>query len=206
MDHILGFPFFGPLRRSEWKIDLFGPPGGKDILEGMLRSHVLRREPIETLDGLEAQVGYRQLREGVTVSCGEAVVTNARLNHPGGVTAYRVDFGGHSVVLATDTEHFSCPDPKLTRLAEQADLLIYDSTYAPDEYVGRSHRRSAAGLGHSTFEQGAKIARAAGARHLVLFHHHPDRTDEQVRELETQCRKLFSESTAAREKMTIELL
>jgi ribonuclease BN (tRNA processing enzyme) len=205
-DHTEGFPFFAPLRRAGWEVEVFGAPGGRDALEATLRARVLAREPIVALDDLEAAVSYRDLSEGLTVSCGEAVVTHARMNHPGGVSAYRIDFGGHAVVYATDTEHFSCPDPKLGRLAEQADLLIYDATFSPEEYAGRSRHRSAAGLGHSTYEQGAKMAEAAGVRHLILFHHHPERSDEEVEELEGRCRRLFKETTAARERMTIELL
>ncbi len=205
-DHISGFPFFGPIRHRETTVDIFGPAGGKDELEKTLSSTVMDRTPVSALEGLPARINYHVLNEDITVGCGEAVVTQARLNHPGGVFAYRVDFGGHSVVYATDTEHYSCPDRALTTLAEQADVLIYDSTYTPEEYDGRDGGRSAVGLGHSTFEQGALIAREAGVRHLVLFHHHPDRNDNDVQNIEELCRKSFPETTAAREKMTIQLL
>jgi phosphoribosyl 1,2-cyclic phosphodiesterase len=205
-DHIEGVPFFAPLRRSRFAIDVFGVEGGQRKLAQALNGRVLQRTPLQSLEALEAQVVYRPLYAGVTVSCGEAVVTHARLHHPQGVLAYRVDFGGHAVVYASDTEHFSVPDPKLVHLADQADLLIYDATYTPEEYSGGDAEGVVAGLGHSTFEHGVKVARAASVRHLVLFHHHPDRTDGQVAQLEERCRRLFAESTAAREKMTVELL
>ena len=206
LDHALGAPFFEPFRHKENTIDIFGAPEGKEAVEALLRSTVIGRNPKTSFEDLEARIVYRSLREGVTVSCGEAVVTHAQLNHPGGVSAYRVDFGGHSVVYATDTEHFSCTDGKLVTLAEQADVLIYDAMYTPEEYSGRVGGRPVTGLGHSTYEEGARVAREAGARHLVLFHHHPDRTDGQVEEMEKQCREIFAETTAAREKMTLELL
>ncbi len=58
-------------------------------------------------------------------------------------------------------------DDKLLALAKGADVLIYDSQYTPEEYGAKK------GWGHSTFEEGAQLAKAAGARQLVLFHHDP---------------------------------
>jgi phosphoribosyl 1,2-cyclic phosphodiesterase len=205
-DHIIGVPFFEPFRHRDVKVDIFGPPGGRELLERSLSATVMDRNTISRLDELEASTRYHDMKRGTTVSCGEAVVSGARLNHPGGVWAYRVDFGGHAVVYATDTEHYSCPDRVLLSLAEGADVLIYDATYTPEEYEGKRGKRSAVGLGHSTYEEGAKLALDAGVRHLVLFHHHPDRDDDEVSAVEDLCRNTFSETTAARERMTIELL
>jgi phosphoribosyl 1,2-cyclic phosphodiesterase len=205
-DHVQGLPFFAPLRRRNAVVDFFGPSGGVEVLDRVLGGHAGTHQGLESLEAMEARTGYRELKEGQAVSCGDAVVTSARLNHPGGVMAYRVDFGGHSVVLATDTEHFSCPDQKLVRLADQADLLIYDCTFTPDEYAGASGGVPKTGLGHSTFEHGIQVARSGGVRHLALFHHHPDRTDPEVASMEEQARRLFSQSTAARQDMAVELL
>ena len=61
-------------------------------------------------------------------------------------------------------------------------MLIYDAQYTPEEYrgeVGPSRK----GWGHSTYEAGAAIARAAGVRTLALFHHDPRRTDDAVAHL-----------------------
>ena len=52
-----------------------------------------------------------------------------------------------------------------------ADVLLYDAQYTPDEYLdGR------VGWGHSTYEAAVGIAREAGVKKLVLFHHEPPRT------------------------------
>jgi ribonuclease BN (tRNA processing enzyme) len=61
------------------------------------------------------------------------------------------------------------------------------------------------GWGHSTYEAGAALARAAGVRQLVLFHHDPTRTDDGVARIEERAREAFDEVVAAREGMTIEL-
>ena len=77
----------------------------------------------------------------------------ARLNHPDPVYGYRLEHGGQSIVYATDTEHFSCVDPTLKKLAAGADILIYDAQYTPEEYPTK------VGWGHSTWQAGAELAR-----------------------------------------------
>jgi ribonuclease BN (tRNA processing enzyme) len=108
------------------------------------------------------------------------------------------------VVYATDTEHYSCVDPALQRLAEGADVLIYDSQYTPEEYAGE-RGPSRVGWGHSTFEAGARLAHSAGVARYVLFHHDPRRSDDAVLEIEKRAQTVFSAAVAAREGMVIEL-
>ena len=85
-------------------------------------------------------------------------------------------------MYATDTEHFACVDPTLKKLAAGADILIYDAQYTPEEYPAK------VGWGHSTWQAGAELARAAGVPQLVLFHHDPGRTDAQLAAIEAQAR------------------
>jgi ribonuclease BN (tRNA processing enzyme) len=159
--------------------------------------------PVRLAD-VPAKLGFREMKAGERIHVGNAVITAAKLNHPGGVTAYRIEHGGRSLVYATDTEHYACVDPALVALARGADVLIYDSQYTPDEYAGRTGRAKV-GWGHSTYEAGAAVARAAGVGQYVLFHHDPQRSDAAVAELERLARELFPESLAAREGMVISL-
>jgi ribonuclease BN (tRNA processing enzyme) len=144
------------------------------------------------------------VRPGRTFDVGEARVRVAKLNHPGGVYAYRIEHEGRSVVYATDTEHYACIDPALRALCEGADVLIYDAQYTPEEYRGDGGR-SKVGWGHSTYVAGAEVARAAGVSSLVLFHHDPSRTDAGVADIEARARALFAPTTAAREGLSIDL-
>src|SRR3990167_1861748 len=89
-----------------------------------------------------AHMTFHDLYEGEVMEIPAATgdeairITNARGNHPDGVYAYRIDYQGRSVVYATDTEHYAVVDPRLKRLAASCDLLIYDSQYTPEEYIG----------------------------------------------------------------------
>lgn len=203
-DHIQGLPFFTPLYVPGSKLDFYGPKGDRPLFDvlALQMSHPVF--PVKLSD-VGATLRFTDLADGARIPLGDDVtVTCARLNHPGGVLAYRVDHGGHSVVYATDTEHYSCVDPRLVRLAQGADLLIYDAMYDDDEYAG-SRGAPRTGWGHSTFTEGIRVADAAGVRRLVLFHHDPSHDDQRVRAIEEQARAARPGTWAAREGATLTL-
>jgi phosphoribosyl 1,2-cyclic phosphodiesterase len=203
-DHIQGIPFFVPAYLPTTRLGVVAATHGPHSLQETL-AHQMRAPvfPVR-LDELRAQMTLRDVRPGDSLDAGEAMVTAVKLNHPGGVTAYRIEHAGKSLVYATDTEHYACLDPALLRLAQGADLLIYDAQYTPEEYDGLVGP-SKVGWGHSTFAAGAAVAKVAGVGRLVLFHHDPRRSDAEVEAIESRARQLFPESVAAREGMTIAL-
>ena len=152
--------------------------------------------PVE-FDDLGGTVTTRELRGNEQFTIGDITITMARLNHPDPVYGYRLEHAGQSIVYATDTEHFSCVDPTLKKLAAGADILIYDAQYTPEEYPAK------VGWGHSTWEAGAELARAAGVPQLVLFHHDPGRTDAQLDALEAAARAALPGTVAAREGLVL---
>jgi phosphoribosyl 1,2-cyclic phosphodiesterase len=201
-DHIQGLPFFVPAYLPTTRLEIVGSAGGVTSLGAVLAGQMTAPVFPVRLDELGADLRLREVRSGDAFTVGEVRVRAVRLNHPGGVLAYRVEHEGRSVVYATDTEHYACVDPSLRALAEGADVLIYDSQYTPEEYRGDGGR-SRVGWGHSTYVAGAELARAAGVGRYVLFHHDPQRTDAGVADLERRAQELFAPSVAAREGMEI---
>ncbi|WP_437896963.1 MBL fold metallo-hydrolase [Sorangium sp. So ce124] len=201
-DHIQGLPFFVPAYLPSSRLSIVGSAHGIGSLREVLSTQMAAPSFPVRMDELGAQIAVREARPGEAFDVGEVHVRIAKLNHPGGVLAYRVEHEGRSVVYATDTEHYACVDPALRTLADGADVLIYDAQYTPEEYRGDGGR-SKVGWGHSTYVAGAEIARACGARKLILFHHDPQRTDAGVAEIERLSRELFPASVAAREGLCI---
>ncbi len=197
-DHIQGLPFFTPLYLPGSEIELLSGPNGFMPLEEALRRQMAPPFFPVAFDELASQVKARDLKPCERFQLGEVTVTVARLNHPDPVYGYRLEYRGSSVVYATDTEHYSCVDPTLRRLAAGADMLIYDAQYTPEEYRGE-HGPAKVGWGHSTYEAAVDLARAADVGQLVLFHHDPGRSDHQVAVIEQRARALFDDTTAARE-------
>jgi phosphoribosyl 1,2-cyclic phosphodiesterase len=197
-DHIQGLPFFAPIYVPGTRLRLAGGATGTPLQDTLRRQMSAPTFPVDWND-VPADRSYVELRDGMTTRIGEAQVRTARANHPDAVFAYRVEHDGHAVVYATDTEHYACVDPRLVALARDADVLVYDAQYLPEEYAGK------VGWGHSTYEAGAALARAANVGKLVLFHHDPGRTDHAVAAIERRARDVFDDVTAAREGMLIEL-
>ncbi len=198
-DHIQGLPFFVPAYVPTTKLSIWGAPNGIMSIGETLAHQMMGPVFPVRLDELSAKLDLHEVRQGQSFEIGDVKVRAAKLNHPGGVQAYRIDHDGHSVVYATDTEHYACLDPQLVALAKGADVLIYDSQYTEEEYAKK------VGWGHSTYVRGCELASAAGVGQYVLFHHDPSRTDAKVAELEGRAQELFPSALAAREGLRIEL-
>ena len=209
-DHIQGFPFFDPAFVAGNTIHLYGGNNVSRTLEETLAGQMDHPSFPVHLSQMGATMTFHDLYEGQVleiVEGGERVkVSTGAGNHPNGVWAYRTEHGGKSVVYATDTEHYAVVDPKLLKLATGADVLIYDAQYTPEEYSGTAGTGGPkTGWGHSTFVEAAKLAKAAGVKQLVLFHHDPMQSDSAVREKERRAREIFPDTVAAHEGLSIEL-
>lgn len=196
-DHTCGLPFFTPVYVPGHRVEIASGPNGVMPLDEAIRA--LFRAPFFPVDyaDLQGQLSTRELRANDKFTIGDITITMAKLNHPDPVYGYRLEHGGQSIVYATDTEHYSCVDPTLKKLAAGADILIYDSQYTPAEYPTK------VGWGHSTWEAGAELARAAGVPQLVMFHHDPMRTDAQLAVIEAEARAHLPGTVAAREGMIL---
>jgi phosphoribosyl 1,2-cyclic phosphodiesterase len=196
-DHVAGLQFFTPVYVPGFHTEIASGPNGVMPHDEAIRS--LFRAPFFPVgfDDLGGSVTTRELRANDQFQIGDINVTMARLNHPDPVYGFRLEHGGHSIVYATDTEHFACVDPTLAKLAAGADILIYDAQYTPDEYPTK------VGWGHSTWKAGADLARAANVRQLVLFHHDPGRTDAQLAQLEAHAAADLPGTIAAREGLVL---
>lgn len=203
-DHIQGFPFFGPVFRPGTELTLWGAPEESSLETALRRQMTAPSFPVD-LTQLPSTLRFRDIVPFARTRVGAFTVTAAPLHHPGGVLGYRVEHGGRTVVYATDTEHYADRlDDDLVELARGADVLIYDSMYTGDEYEGRTGS-SRVGWGHSTWNEGVKVARAAGVRRLVLFHHDPSRSDADVAAIERDAAGELPGTVAAREGDEISL-
>ena len=202
MDHVHGLPFFRPaycpsnclqlwnghLRRQKRNL--------QDVLCTMIQEPYF---PVP-LDIMHACIGFHDFDAGDTLNPLPGVqLKTAPLDHPGGATGYRIEFDGRSVCYVTDTEHHDGRlDPAILDLIAGSGIVIYDATYT-DEELPRFQ-----GWGHSTWQQGVRLCRAAGAKRLVAFHHDPDRDDEALDRIGASLSEALPGSLVAREGMRLE--
>ena len=99
------------------------------------------------------------------------------------------------LVYATDNEPGDPDfDKGVRKLAEGADILIYDAQYLPEEY--EAHRR---GWGHSHWREAVNVVMESGAKELILYHHDPDHSDTIVDKVVADARNYYPKVRGAAE-------
>ena len=202
-DHIQGLPFFEPLYQPGNRITFYSRKRDEFSLRDII--HKVIEDPYFPLshEDWKADVRFVELEDGAGAELAPGLVmSSSRLNHPLIANAYRIDHGGRAVVYVTDTAPFDhmvldrdfipkAPDltapvapevadllsrmkDNLVRLCAGADLVIYDTMFTDEEYNRNPH------WGHSAASHAVEVCEQAGARHLVIFHHAPERTDDQM--------------------------
>jgi phosphoribosyl 1,2-cyclic phosphodiesterase len=202
-DHIQGFPFFGPAYVSGNEFHLYAAQQLDHTFEKLMRDQMSEPNFPVALDRLSASIMFHDLKSGDRVQIDDAAVQTQELSHPGGSMGYRVESEGKSLVYATDTELVDELYNIVLNLAANADILIFDSMFTPDQYSGAADNCCRRDWGHSTWEGAVEIANAASVKHLVLFHH--GNQDSLVDEIQEKARQRFPRTTAAYEGLEIEL-
>jgi phosphoribosyl 1,2-cyclic phosphodiesterase len=199
-DHIQGIPFFLPVYRKG-NVFLFHSVLRKGLeLKGAVEGQMVNPYFPVDMSAMGSTRHFYDLDEN-PINLNGAVISSAPLNHPGECVAYRIDADGASFVLATDTEPGSAfHDRAVRELAKDADVLVYDAQYTPEQLQGEKKT-----WGHSSWEEGTRIVHECGAKRLILFHHDPDHDDVFVDGLVQKARQEFPRVSGAAEGMTIDL-
>ena len=190
-DHIEGLQHFAPLFDCRHSVIFHAPARLGSIRAALAGFFTSPYTPI-TLETFAATVQFDEFDSFVRL--GALSVSAFELHHPQGSFGYRVEEGRSSVVHASDHEHGNrTRDDVLRSHAANADLLIFDAHYTPEEYSAHQ------GWGHATWLEATRVARCACVRRLVLFHHSPARTDDELSSIVVEARVLFPNTEAARE-------
>jgi len=203
LDHVVGLPFFAPAYTQASHLRLWAGhllPAGLDLETVLCTMMDAPLFPIP-MGVMGAEKAFNNFRAGdaFDLNCG-AKVRTCPLNHPNGATGYRIEYGGGAICYVTDTEHVEgTHDQKILDLIDGADIFIYDTTYTDDEFP--SHR----GWGHSTWQEGAALAREAGVGIYVPFHHDPSHNDEFMAGVERDAQNVFANTCVAREGLTLKV-
>jgi len=199
-DHIQGIPFFRPLYENGQNQFFFHSSRRTRSLQRVMEEQMA--SPYFPVNTSEMKAG----RNFYDIEEGQAQVENATvramwLNHPQGCMGFRLETKEGILVYATDNEPGDeVFDKNVRKLAEGADILIYDSQYLPEEYEAK--RR---GWGHSHWREAVNIVMQSGAKELVLFHHDPDHDDTVIDKVVQEARNYYSRVRAAAEGMEIKV-
>ncbi len=200
LDHIQGVPFFKPLYNSKNHFTFYfaGRRDANlvmDALAGMMANPYF---PVD-MSRLPCAREYVDLVEGV-FKVADTRILVLPLDHPQGCVGYRIMQNGKVLSYCTDVEHGAdWSDRNIGLLAKDADFLIIDSQFTPEELSDHQ------GWGHSSWKQAVQSGIAAGARKIALFHHDPYHEDAMIEEIVASARSSFANVIAAQEGLEVTL-
>lgn len=221
-DHIMGFPFFTPIYIPDSEITIFGPVTFEDEpLEKVVGGQLTYKYFPLRKDELRSKIVYQNLKEGNMRLPGDLVVSYKYLNHPILCLGYRFEYKNKKFCTCYDHEPFqnlfkgdilneeegelaaNDNNSRITAFFRNADLLVHDAQYTSIEY------KKYIGWGHSTYKYAISQAMKGNVNRLALFHHDPERTDEQLDEVKGTFKQKYSSDKIdifpAYEKLEIEL-
>ena len=201
LDHVIGLPSFAPLYDPGWSAVLAAPDReGVSVETAVERLTAAPFWPVT----FRARIRFERLPdECPEPPCrhGALEVRWCAVRHRNGCHAYRLDAaeaGGASMALVTDLEWTASSALEqaallyLLRRPRPVDLLLiegYDAAAHPDAF------------GHSAWRETLGLARAAGARRVVVTHHAPEDTDRSLTRREAEVQNVFPGARFGRDGM-----
>lgn len=184
LDHIQGLGFFRPFFDPEMEIHLYGPVSSYRTLHSRLSRYLSPPLFPVLLRDLPCKLVLHELENSV-FNIGPFTIHSSYVIHPGPTVGYRIEGATSAFAYLPDHEpalgsNGMIDDRKWISaidLAVNAEVLLHDAQYTAKEYESRK------GWGHSSMSDAVRFASIAGAKHLLLSHHDPSRSDAQLEEL-----------------------
>ena len=202
-DHCLGLLFFNQLWDPNFSLKIVSP---HNSIETTLKRLISAPFSAFSWDDFKAKIEFVDLiPETLWPLSPTLSLETINLVHPGGSFGYRLKSsskkGEWTVAYLSDHIYNPLQDPiqaqKIISFTERADLLIHDAHFTEEELTRFSS------WGHSSWEGSIHLANKAKVKNLALFHHHPDREDAALLEIEKQAQRSFPLAFAARQGQSI---
>lgn len=191
-DHIQGFPFFIPAYIKGNRIHIIGKNPCQDSLKSIFEKQMDGRDcfPVP-LEAMQCEMSFDHLAPD---RASEFLLDDVRIstcptNHPGGCLAYRIEAASGSLVFLSDHETNGQDEQRILQFIQDADILIADTQYTPDEAVKRR------GWGHGCSHGVVKLALKAGIKTLYTTHHDPAHNDDFIDAMLADARSIVPESS-----------
>ena len=189
-DHIIGFPFFGPLYNPDCQITIWSPIGFEKTTEQLFNEMLdYACFPVRIAD-IHSKLTFKDLHEGIPLSIGTITIHTHYAYHPGATFCFKIETSQKTFGYATDNEllmgYHNSPnaidkdDPlfapylSLMQFFKEIDFLVHEAQYFPEEY------KEKVGWGHSSVANAAVLVKLAKIKEWIVTHHNPQHTDADL--------------------------
>lgn len=184
LDHIQGLGFFRPLFDPGMEVHIWGPASTTHTLHSRLSRYLSPPLFPVHIRELPCKLLLHEI-ENSEFEIGPFVINSRYVIHPGPTVGFRVKHNEKVFTYIPDHEPALGRNGMITDkkwisgidLALGADFLLHDAQYSAEEYAFKF------GWGHSSMEDAIKFASLAAVKHLLLAHHDPSRTDQQLNDI-----------------------
>lgn len=178
LDHVLGLGMYPRFVTPGARTDVLLPAKNRQEAEAMLDGLYAPPYWPVSLKCYGGDVRIDALR--LPLRHGSLTVEGIGGSHPGDCMIFKLRCGEKSLVYATDFEPDEASFARLAAFARGTDLLLYDGQYTDEEYGRRK------GFGHSTAEKGIELMMHCGVKRMLLVHHAPESSDEELLKREAE--------------------
>ena len=176
LDHIIGFGTFSHAWDSSDNMRVYTcSRDGRPLKEQLFGAF----KPPYWPSGLDSASGAQciAVESGTSFEIGHMTVTPFLASHPDKTLSFHITDGKKTFVHLLDNEVGTMDADfynDLVELCWEADMVVFDSAYSTEDY------RKLIGWGHSTVEQGVKLAKDCKAKRMIFSHFDQRYSDEEI--------------------------
>jgi len=219
-DHVIGYPFFTPFYIPGNEFNLYGPVHYEKSFEKVMYDLLDYSFFPVRMDEFGSKLIFHDLKEE-TIDIGSFKIETMYSNHPVTTLAYKITTDDKTIIYTGDFEQWSnylAGDPKASeeeieeidiiveeqlnrwiQFFKDTDLVIHDAQYTPEEY-GQFK-----GWGHTSMSTAIDTCIKANVKKVLLSHHDPNRTDNQLDELNIRWQEyIASKDTGLQVEFSVE--
>jgi len=202
LDHIIGLTTFSPIWGSSAGARIFTCLRGKGSLkEQVFGAFVPPYWPCSMVE--EANVSCIPIMAEDPLVLGPLTITPFGAVHPDATLSFHITDGKSTLVHLLDSETGLMAKKDYSQLIEycrDADLVVFDAAYSPEDYPEKK------GWGHSTIEDGFKLAGLSDCKNMLFSHFSFEYSDEALAALEARVKVMGSHFRFARDGLEIDLV
>lgn len=200
LDHTIGLTVFAPVWNPDLGVKIYTPTRDERMLKQQIFGSF--EPPYWPLSMVEAAYAdCVPVEDRVPFKLGPLTITPFSATHPDDTYSFHITDGKQTVVHLLDSETTMLDKDGYERLVNyctDADLVVFDAAYSPLDYIKK------VGFGHSTVEDGFKLAEKSNCKRMLFSHFGYEYSDDDLKELDKTVKDRDEKYIFSREGMELE--